>query len=198
MENESSPHIFKWRGQPGRIDSFEIEGPMLITLGKFQDRRGSFVEYFNEELFQTLGLPQMFPQANLSETYIDVIRGLHFQNHQPQGKLVYCLTGRIMDVCMDLRKESPTFKHYLAINMQARNDIIQLLYVPPRFGHGFLAREKSLVGYLCSTKYDKDSEGGVHPLKSGVDWGQTNMTNSFLISEKDNQLPSLVEYEASL
>lgn len=187
--------FFDWRGAKGRIDTFAISGPILLTLTKYRDRRGSFLEYFNAEFFHRLGLPNLFPQANLSETYSDVIRGMHFQTKNPQGKLVYCITGSIQDVCLDMRPWSPTYRSHLIVNLSQHPELMQFLYVPPQFAHGFLAREKSIVGYFCSTQYDKDSEAGIHPFKSGIDWGPCSKNACYLVGDRDNQLPSLVEYE---
>lgn len=164
---------------------------MLLRFELAKDARGTFVEYFNTELFDRLGIPAM-TQANTSFSWQGIARGMHFQTERPQGKLVSVSRGCIQDVAMDMRAGSPTLGSYVSVMLyEPSPDAMEMLWVPPGFAHGFLAINNSQVNYLCSTHYDPKTDAGIHPLKSGVHWNTREFPQ---ISEKDNQLPSLVDY----
>lgn len=186
------PMSYVWRKKGLKVTEFRIQGPMHLEFEVHLDKRGGFVEFFNSELFHSLDLPEMFPQANTSFTWQGVIRGMHIQKKQPQGKLIQVVSGCIQDVAVDLRRDSPTFGQKLSLTLRDLSPgFAEFFWVPPGFAHGFLAIQNSQVNYLCSTRYEPESDGGVHPLRSGIEW---NTSQPAQISEKDNQLPSLVDY----
>ncbi|HEY8402004.1 MAG TPA: dTDP-4-dehydrorhamnose 3,5-epimerase [Cytophagaceae bacterium] len=167
-----------------------IKGVIEITPKSFKDDRGFFFESYNKKAFEDHGLPFVFVQDNQSFSIKNVVRGLHFQNPPyAQGKLVRAVTGKILDVAVDIQKDSPTFGKYVAVVLDSR--INNMLYIPEGFAHGFAALEESIVMYKCTNLYNKSSECGIiwNDETLNIDWGVQNP----IISEKDKELKSLVE-----
>jgi dTDP-4-dehydrorhamnose 3,5-epimerase len=160
---------------------------MIIDSPVFQDARGSFQELYVEHKLRALGIQDAFVQDNLSVSKEGVLRGLHYQLGQGQAKLVRVLTGNVLDVSVDLRPESPTFGHHVMLELSAENRLCA--YVPAGFGHGFLAREESMVLYKTSDRYRPELEGGIiwNDPTLKIQWP----TTSPLLSEKDAALPGL-------
>lgn len=179
----------------------EVQGVKLIRQKAHSDDRGTFMELHNRKLFEELGLPFDFPQSNYSTSTAGVLRGMHLQKHNPQGKLLRCLSGTIFDCWVDMRPESPTFRKFGGITLKAEPNeegFVEGVYLPPGLAHGFLTLSHfASVHYLCTTLYDKESDGGVHWSSFGVEWP---MPEEFQpkVSEKDSKLPSLDEYLESL
>lgn len=125
------------------IEKLAIPEVILIRPKIFRDSRGEFVETYNEHTMQAAGIPIRFPQDNLSVSSRGVVRGLHYQFEQPQGKLVRVAQGEVFDVAVDLRKSSPTFGKHVSVilSSQERN----MLWIPEGFAHGFVA----LSGNVC-------------------------------------------------
>ncbi|MBE9460363.1 dTDP-4-dehydrorhamnose 3,5-epimerase [Dyadobacter subterraneus] len=170
-----------------QIRETSIAGLVEIFPRVFQDDRGFFFESYNEELFKKLGLPTNFVQDNQSFSIKGVVRGLHFQNAPfAQGKLVRVISGRVLDVAVDIRPESPTFgKHEV---FELRSDTNNMAYVPEGFAHGFVALEDSVFSYKCTNVYNKAAESGLlwNDPDLGIDWGVENP----IVSEKDIILPT--------
>jgi dTDP-4-dehydrorhamnose 3,5-epimerase len=153
------------------------------------DDRGVFMESYNRRTFMNLGLPVEWRQDNLSVTKAGVVRGMHMQRKNPQGKLIQCLSGEIIDVALDMR---PGYGYGRAYKFRLVAPLRQMLYIPPKFAHGFHSVTDSIVTYKCTTRYDKQTDGGVNPLKSGIDW---ELEDVAILSDKDRGLPSLVDYK---
>ncbi len=174
------------------ILSTEFAGLKVVQLKIYHDNRGFFVERFNKKLFQDLGLPVDYFQDNHSLSASNVIRGLHFQNNPSQAKLVGCLRGKILDVAVDIRKNSPTFGKYFSIELSAENG--KLLFIPAGFAHGFavLGIEPADVMYKVDNQFSKEGDGGIRfndpDLK--IDWQIANP----IISDKDKNLPLFADY----
>ncbi len=174
------------------ILSTEFAGLKVVQLKIYHDNRGFFVERFNKKLFQDLGLPVDYFQDNHSLSAPNVIRGLHFQNNPSQAKLVGCLHGKILDVAVDIRKNSPTFGKYFSIELSAENG--KLLFIPAGFAHGFavLGAEPADVMYKVDNQFSKEGDGGIRfndpDLK--IDWQIANP----IISDKDKNLPLFADY----
>lgn len=170
-----------------QIRETSIAGLVEIIPRVFQDDRGFFFESYNEELFKKLGLPTNFVQDNQSFSIKGVVRGLHFQNAPfAQGKLVRVISGRVLDVAVDIRPESPTFgKHEV---FELRSDTNNMAYVPEGFAHGFVALEDSVFSYKCTNIYNKGAESGLlwNDPDLGIDWGVADP----IVSEKDIILPT--------
>ena len=141
------------------ITTTEIEGLLIIDPKKFHDERGFFYESFHIQKYQEiLGSEYNFVQDNVSVSKKNVLRGIHFQ-HSPmaQGKLVSVLNGRVLDVAVDLRKESATFGKHFMIELSRENGL--QFWIPPGFAHGFVALEDDTVfNYKCTNYYSPNHE----------------------------------------
>ena len=161
-----------------------MKGLLVLQPKVFEDNRGYFYESYNFDTFKSLGIKETFLQDNQSlSTQKGVLRGLHFQNEPfAQAKLVRVVTGSVLDVVVDIRKESPTYGQHFGITLTGQNKT--QLYIPRGFAHGFLTLENnSLFNYKCSNIYNKDSEDGIlwNDTDLGIDWG----INDPILSEKD-------------
>jgi dTDP-4-dehydrorhamnose 3,5-epimerase len=175
-----------------KVDKLSIEGLRLIELRVFQDERGFFVERYNEDRFKEHGLPHAFFQDNHSRSSPRVVRGLHYQHSPAQGKLVGCLRGRIWDVAVDIRKNSPTFGKWEAVELSAENG--RLLWIPGGFAHGFcvLGEEDADVMYKVDNRYSPQTEGGIawNDPTLKIEWPIENA----IVSGKDQVLQSFENY----
>ena len=174
------------------VTTVETQIPGLIEIHPklCGDSRGFFLETFQQEVYADIGIVSPFVQDNLSRSSHGVVRGLHFQVKNPQGKLVTCLNGRVLDVAVDLRVESETRGQYYAtvLDSERRNQ----LWIPPGFAHGFsVLSETADFFYKCTDYYDPDDEAGIHwnDQDLNIDWQVKNP----IISLKDQRLPSLRE-----
>ena len=167
-----------------KVSTFAIEGLVLFEPRIFKDDRGFFYESFNQEKYQAfLGDDTQFVQDNISSSKKDVIRGLHFQSPPfAQGKLVTVLSGRVIDVAVDIRKNSPTYGKHQLIELTAQNNL--QFYIPPGFAHGFLALEENTIfSYKCTNYYSPSHENTLRWNDEILDinWN----VNNPIISEKD-------------
>lgn len=170
------------------VEPASINDAAYVKFDTYWDDRGSFEEAFNIEKFHALGLPVVWAQDNLSYSHQNVIRGLHYQKVNPQGKLVRCLQGRIWDVCVDLRPQSNTYGCYFSAMLEGNNGTA--LYVPPGCAHGFKTLSPTaLVSYKCTTVYNKESDAGVrwNDPDIGINWPGEH----HILSDKDKSLPLL-------
>ncbi|WP_312422647.1 dTDP-4-dehydrorhamnose 3,5-epimerase [Epilithonimonas sp.] len=163
----------------------------VIEPTVFEDERGYFYEKFNEKRFEEFtALNGHFVQDNISKSSYGVLRGLHLQKGEhAQAKLVSCLEGKVLDVAVDLRPDSPTFGKWYSIELNAENKL--QLYVPRGFGHGFSVLSKTAVfSYKCDNFYNKESEGGVlwNDSDLNIDWQLPK--NDVILSEKDMVMPA--------
>jgi dTDP-4-dehydrorhamnose 3,5-epimerase len=170
-----------------------IEGVVVIDLDSYQDERGQFMETFNAGKFAALGIETEFKQANESVSFSGVLRGMHIQANNPQGKLVRCVYGTIYDAFVDLRYGSKTFGKWDGIWLTWKQP--QAIYIPPGVAHGFYtASSVAILNYLCTTLYDKESDGGVlwNDPEIGIEWP---FSKDFvpIVSTKDMSLPSIGE-----
>jgi dTDP-4-dehydrorhamnose 3,5-epimerase len=133
----------------------------ILEPNVFGDDRGFFMETFHAAVFRELGLPEEYVQDNHSYSRRGVIRGLHYQLEQPQGKIVRCTRGRILDVAVDIRRGSPTFSQWTAVELSEENKL--MLWIPPRFAHGFsVLSEEADVLYKCTTLWHQPSDRSIH------------------------------------
>jgi len=134
-----------------------IAGPLIIEPKVFGDQRGFFLESWNRAVFARAGLDVDFVQDNHSRSSRGVLRGLHYQNPLPQGKLVRVLNGRVFDVVVDMRKSSVSFGQWFGLELSAENQ--RMLWVPPGFAHGFLTLEDGTdFLYKCTEFYEPATE----------------------------------------
>jgi dTDP-4-dehydrorhamnose 3,5-epimerase len=159
----------------------------------FEDSRGYFFESFNQEVFQAAGIDMNFVQDNQSSSQYGVIRGLHYQLHPyAQTKLIRVLSGRILDVAVDIRKDSPTFGKSFSIELSAENK--KQLFIPSGFAHGFsVLSDHAEVFYKCDSFYNKENEAGIiyNDPALKIDWKIP--AGKEIISEKDKGLPAFAE-----
>lgn len=174
-----------------KITKTAIDGVVIIEPQVFEDERGYFFESYNQAKMEEAGLHYNFIQDNQSKSCYGTVRGIHFQKGEfAQAKLVRVLEGVVLDVAVDLRKNSPTFGKYVAVELSAENK--KQLMIPRGFGHGFSVLSKTAVfAYKCDNVYNKASEGGIRfdDLDIGVDW-KINPKDAIL-SEKDKNAPLL-------
>lgn len=174
--------------------SFEIDGPLEIVPGKIEDERGYFSEVFRSNIFAERAGAFEFVQDNQSlNVRAGTIRGLHFQTlPAAQGKLVRCLAGRLVDVAVDLRSDSPTFGRWVTVTLAP--DRNNQLWVPPGFGHGFCTLEpKSIISYRVTSYYSPDHDKGVawDDPDIGIEW--PDIADPDTLSPKDRTQPRLAE-----
>jgi len=165
------------------IIRLSIDGLLLIKPKIFGDDRGYFFESWSEESFIDNGLEFNFVQDNQSLSRKGVLRGLHFQNPPfAQGKLVRVIKGSVLDVVVDIRKNSPTYGQYFSIELNEENKII--FWIPPGFAHGFISLEDDTIfTYKCTEVYNSASEDALlwSDTDLNIDWGAINP----LVSDKD-------------
>lgn len=171
----------------------EIEGVVIIEPRIFKDERGYFYESFSQREFEEKVCRTTFVQDNQSKSSYGVLRGLHFQKPPYcQSKLVRCIKGAVLDVAVDIRKGSPTFGKYVAVELTEDNH--RQFFVPRGFAHGFaVLSDEAVFQYKCDNFYNKESEGSVawdDPLLA-IDWRIP--ADKVLLSEKDKQSKNLSE-----
>lgn len=162
----------------------------------FKDSRGYFFESYNDALFQQQGFKFNWVQDNQAQSSYGVVRGLHFQAPPyAQTKLIRALTGSILDVVVDLRKDQPTFGKSFAVELSDENK--RQLLIPAGFAHGYsVLSETATVMYKCDQLYNKASEGGIHPFDPAlsIDWNVP--ADQVVLSEKDKLYPSFINLES--
>ncbi len=175
------------------IETTSINDLIIINPSVFEDERGYFMESFNQQKLQEAGIHIPFVQDNQSFSKQGTLRGLHYQNPPyAQTKLVRVLHGEIMDVALDLRKNSPTYGQHFAIKLSAENK--KQLLIPQGFAHGFsVISETAVVLYKCDQFYNKASEGGIRfdDPTLNIDWGIDLKTA--IVSDKDIELPNFAD-----
>ena len=175
--------------------STKLDGLVLVEPVVHGDERGFMVESFRAEAWAELGVDTPFVQHNHSRSSRGTLRGIHFQTHPGQAKLVRCARGEILDVAVDLRRDSPTYGQWEA---QVLDDVVhRQLFVPVGFGHGFaVLSEVADVCYQVSSPYDPATERGIawDDPDVGVDW----RVSEPLLSERDKTAPRLTEIAAEL
>ncbi|WP_299132624.1 dTDP-4-dehydrorhamnose 3,5-epimerase [uncultured Tenacibaculum sp.] len=169
-----------------------LEGCFVIEPMLFEDNRGYFFESFNEEKFKKgIGIDLNFVQDNEAFSNKGIVRGLHFQKGKfAQAKLVRVITGKVLDVAVDLRKKSQTYGQHFSIVLSGENK--KQLFVPRGFAHGYSVLENNTVfAYKCDNYYNKESEGGIiyNDKTLNIDWNL--LDTEIKLSDKDMQLPNL-------
>jgi dTDP-4-dehydrorhamnose 3,5-epimerase len=165
----------------------ELPGVLVIEPRVFAEARGWFTETWNGPRYAGHGLPSAFVQDNVSFSIPHVLRGLHYQLPNGQGKLVSVLEGEVYDVAVDIRPDSPTFGRWVGVTLSSENH--RQLWVPVGFAHGFYVRKPALVTYKVDATYDPRSERGVlwSDEDLGIDWPGREP----VLSEKDARAPRL-------
>jgi len=171
----------------------ELAGVKVIQPDVFKDDRGYFLEIYHHGKYSYKGLNADFVQDNHSHSHRGVIRGLHYQLRHPQDKLIYVLSGEILDVAVDIRRGSPTFGKWCAIRLSAVNR--RQLFIPKGFAHGFsVLSDTADVIYKCTDLYAPGDEFGIFwaDPELGIDW----QVDAPVLSEKDRKNPRLSDMPA--
>jgi dTDP-4-dehydrorhamnose 3,5-epimerase len=173
-----------------------LDGLVLLAPTVHGDERGFFVETFRADTARAHGIPTEFVQDNHSRSRRGTLRGIHFQTHPGQGKLVRVARGRVLDVVVDLRRGSPTFGEWEAVELDDVGG--HMLWIPVGFGHGFLVlSETADFVYKCTNYYDPATEAGIRfdDPAVGIEWPSDV---ELLYSERDATAPTLAEIQDSL
>jgi len=172
-----------------RIDT-DLRGCCIVEPAVFGDARGFFYESFNAEKFARIGIEARFVQSNVSRSVKGVLRGLHYQWPNPQGKLVGVLEGEVYDVAVDIRRGSPTFGRWAAAMLSAENK--RQFWIPEGFAHGFcVVSDYATFVYQCTALYDRAADAGVrwNDADLAIDWPVSEP----LLSDKDKAAPFLAD-----
>jgi len=176
-----------------KVAETDLPGCVVIEPAVFGDERGFFFETWNADRYGEHGLPARFVQSNVSSSARGVLRGLHYQWPNPQGKLVSVLEGEVYDVAVDIRRGSPHFGRWTAVVLSAENK--RQFWIPEGFAHGFVVlSERAIFSYLCTAQYDKAADAGVrwNDAAIGIDWP----VDEPLLSDKDAKAPFLGDVAA--
>jgi dTDP-4-dehydrorhamnose 3,5-epimerase len=173
-----------------KVIQTSIPEVMIFEPQVFSDRRGNFLETYQEQKYRAAGVPKLFVQDNQSHSFKNVLRGLHFQLHHPQGKLVRVTQGEVFDVAVDIRRNSPTFGKWHGEILSAVNH--RQMYIPENFAHGFcVLSEDAEFLYKCTDFYVPGDEVGLiwNDPQLGIEWP----VDRPILSDKDAVLPTLAE-----
>ena len=170
-----------------KVTPCDIDGLYVIEPKVFGDERGYFVETYNKQEFAANGLDMEFVQDNQSKSKKGVLRGLHFQNQHPQGKLVRVLSGEVFDVAVDIRKGSDTYGKWFGVVLSEEN--MKQFYVPEGFAHGYyVLSDTAVFSYKCTDFYHPEDEGGIlwNDPEIGIQWPVEDGVE-VVLSEKDQR-----------
>jgi dTDP-4-dehydrorhamnose 3,5-epimerase len=173
-----------------KIIETDLPGCVVIEPQVFEDSRGFFFESFNTDKLAARGLQPRFVQGNVSSSAQGVLRGLHYQWPNPQGKYVSVIEGEVWDVAVDIRRGSPTFGQWTAVVLSADNK--RHFWIPEGFAHGFaVLSERAVFTYLCTATYDAKADAGVRwdDPALAIDWPVSHPQ----LSDKDARAPLLSE-----
>ena len=165
-----------------KISETKLPGVLIFEPDVFSDDRGFFLETWRKQRYYDAGILDSFVQDNVSVSQRGTLRGLHFQHPHGQGKLVQVLSGRVFDVAVDIRLDSPTFAKSVSVILSESNH--KQVYIPPGFAHGFcVLSDTAIFSYKCTNYYDASAEGGViwNDPDLGIDWSIDNP----ILSAKD-------------
>lgn len=175
------------------FQELDLRGAYLIRNFYAGDGRGSFAKNFEKDIYAEAGIAFKLYETFVSHSVKNVIRGLHFQIHNPQAKLVSVVAGSVWDVMVDLRLDSPTFKQWRAYELSAENHLS--FFIPRGFAHGFLSLEDgTAMLYQCDGKYDKETDTGIlfNDPEIGIQWPVDK--DAAIHSERDLRLQSFADY----
>ncbi|ULU25216.1 dTDP-4-dehydrorhamnose 3,5-epimerase [Dyella terrae] len=171
-----------------KVIETSLPGVVIIEPQVFGDSRGYFYESYNQAKYEEGGISRTFVQSNVSRSAKGVLRGLHYQWPNPQGKLVSVLEGEVFDVAVDIRHGSPTFGQWAGVMLSAENK--RHFWIPEGFAHGFcVVSDDATFSYQCTALYDREADAGVrwNDASIGIDWPVSHP----LLSEKDEKAPLL-------
>lgn len=165
-----------------------LAGLVIIEPRVHGDQRGYFKEFWKQSGFKTAGIPENFVQSNISRSAAGVLRGLHYQYPHPQGKLVTVLEGRVFDVAVDIRTDSPTYRQWVGVELSATNH--RQFFIPEGFAHGFcVLGESALMNYLCTVEFNAASDAAIawNDPDIAIEWP----VQAVKLSDRDAAAPRL-------
>lgn len=174
-----------------KVTRTKLAGVLVIEPDVFGDRRGFFMETYQQQRYIEAGVTDQFVQDNHSHSARGVLRGLHLQNNKPQGKLVSVDQGIVFDVAVDIDPESDTYGQHVALELSDENHM--QMYIPPGYAHGFMVLSDTAdFYYKCTEYYYPDDQGGIiwNDPDINIDWPIKNPE----LSERDQQLPTLKKF----
>jgi dTDP-4-dehydrorhamnose 3,5-epimerase len=174
-----------------KVKETKLPGVLVLEPDVFSDERGSFLETWNSTRYENADIRGPFVQDNVSFSRKGVLRGLHFQYPQSQGKLIQVLSGQVVDVAVDIRVGSPTFGHWVSEVLSDANH--RQMYIPPGFAHGYcVTSETAIFSYKCTDFYNSATEGGIsfNDPDLNIDWPAMQ----FVLSTKDANYPRLKDF----
>lgn len=176
----------------------EIEGLFEVKPFYADDIRGYFLKDYSKEVFDQNGIKYDLEETFYTNSYKGVIRALHFQRIKQQPKIIRCVWGKIFDVIVDLRKDSPTFKKWLSFELSEKNK--RVLLVPSGCAHGYLVLETSIVSYKCAEKFFGEYDDGIlwNDPDIGVKWPLSQVNNKIILAEKDKNLQTFAQFMDTL
>lgn len=180
-----------------KITQTKLSGCFVVEPEIYKDERGYFFESYNHQKFkEATGLEMVFLQDNQAKSQYGVVRGLHLQRKPAlQAKFLRVLEGKIRDVAVDVREDSPTYGQHVSIELSAENNL--QLFIPHGFAHGYsVLSETAVVAYKCDALYDKESEDGIYLFDEdlNIDWGIP--MEDVILSEKDKNQGSFAAFKA--
>jgi dTDP-4-dehydrorhamnose 3,5-epimerase len=172
------------------VKQTNIPGCLELVLKPFKDERGTFVKTFRQDLFAEQGLTTLFAEEYYSISQHGVLRGLHFQSPPMDHiKVVYCISGAVLDAVLDLRKGSPTYGRYELFELNAEK--ANMLYIPAGLAHGFyVTSNHAVMLYKVTTVYSPQLDAGIRWDSAGIPWPDTHP----IISARDRDLPLLADF----
>ncbi|MCR5652131.1 MAG: dTDP-4-dehydrorhamnose 3,5-epimerase [Lachnospiraceae bacterium] len=179
------------------FEETSIGGVYTVQSFVSEDNRGNFIKYFEKEIFAENGIDFADSEDFITCSLKNVVRGMHFQLHHPQKKLVNVIRGKVYDVVVDLRKDSPTYKKWEGWYLTQENRTG--LVIPEGCAHGFMSlSDDSLVNYKCAGEYDKDTDTGIRfdDPDIGIDW-PVNSFDLLTVGKRDQRLMSFKEFDES-
>lgn len=180
-------------GKFNRIDT-EIDDVCIIEPTVFGDNRGYFMETYSKKDFEEIGIQEEFVQDNQSKSKKGVLRGLHFQIENTQGKIVRVIKGNVFDVAVDLRRNSKTFGKWVGIELSEDNK--KMLYIPPYFAHGFLVlSDEAEFTYKCTDIYNHSAESGIMYNDSDIKIEWPKVDCDIITSEKDGKWQTFEQFK---
>ncbi len=183
--------------QKFEFTELDLKDAMLIKPFSADDVRGCFIKDYSEEVFEQNGLTYNLKEVFYTVSHKGVVRAMHFQREKQQAKLVRCISGKVYDVIIDLRKDSPTFMQWQGFYLTGENK--NMLYIPEGFGHGYLVLEESIVSYKCNEKFYGEFDGGImwDDPDMGIKWPVEELDCEIILADKDKNLPSFKEWKDS-
>ena len=179
------------------FQELDLLGAYLVKPFYAPDMRGGFIKDYNIDIFRNNGIQHELRETFYTVSKRGVIRAIHFQNIKQQPKLVRCIKGRIYDVIVDLRPESPTYKRWRGFYLSGDN--MKSIYIPSNFGHGYLVLEDSIVSYKCGEVFVAEGDSGIRyddaDLGIAWPWHEIGGQENLIISDKDRSLQLFQEYD---